>query len=67
MDLVTTGFCIGFIYSQCFETKKPEPPPQGALFCQVAEPFLWSPNDTRKSKEQADTHNRKGKKLCGWK
>lgn len=36
-------------------------------FCQIAKPFLWARTDTRLTKEQADTHNRIGKKLCGWK
>ncbi len=43
--------------------------PIGAVpdtFCQIAKPILWSASDSRMTKEQADTHNRKGKKLCGW-
>lgn len=35
-------------------------------FCQVARPITWSRSDTRLTKEQADTHNRVGRKLCGW-
>lgn len=38
----------------------------GATFCQVAKPIYWTAADTRNTKEQADTHNRVGKELCGW-
>lgn len=38
----------------------------GATFCQVAKPILWSATDTRATKAAADTHNRIGKRLCGW-
>lgn len=38
----------------------------GATFCQVAVPHYWSPADTRMTKEQADEHNRIGKRLCNW-
>lgn len=40
------------------------PAPTGAAFCTVATPLYWSPKDTRKTKEQIDTHNRIGVKLC---
>lgn len=36
-----------------------------APYCQVAKPIYWSKDDTRGTKEQADTHNRVWKKLCG--
>lgn len=38
----------------------------GATFCQVAKPHYWTAGSTRRDKEQADIHNRKGKVLCGW-
>lgn len=58
--------CIGILVMWCFAGDVPAAP-SGATFCQIAKPFYWSSGDTRMSKEQADTHNRKGKKLCGWK
>lgn len=36
----------------------------GATFCQVSKPIYWSTNDTRSTKEQVDTHNKKWKALC---
>lgn len=36
----------------------------GATFCSIAKPISWSPKDTRLTKEQVDTHNRKWKALC---
>ncbi len=39
----------------------------GATFCEIAQgPIMWSPADTRFTKEQVDTYNRKGKAICGW-
>ena len=40
--------------------------PAGATFCDTAAPIYWNKNDTRRTKEQVDTHNRIGKALCGW-
>jgi hypothetical protein len=42
------------------------PAPTGATFCDVAKPIYWTPTDTRRTKEQVDSHNRVGKELCGW-
>lgn len=57
-------WCIGLIVMHCFV---PTPPSTaGATFCQTAQPILWSASDSRRTKEQADIHNRKGKRLCGW-
>lgn len=60
-----TGICILF----CLQTAPPAPAAAhaGATFCQVAKPFYWSATDSRATKEQADEHNRVGRKLCGWK
>lgn len=33
-------------------------------YCQIAKPIFWHKDDTRKTKEQADLHNRKWKVLC---
>ena len=57
--------CIGFIVMKCFASE-PAPVTAGAMFCQVAKPHYWTAQSTRRDKEQADIHNRKGKKLCGW-
>lgn len=35
-----------------------------AQFCDIYRPVLWSPADTRKTKEQADVMNRQWKRLC---
>lgn len=47
-------------------TTAAEIPGTGATFCQLDKPIYWSKNDTRMTKEQVDTHNRVGKKVCGW-
>lgn len=57
--------CIGLIVAYCFSASA-APVASGATFCQVAKPIYWSASDTRATKEQVDTHNRIGKKLCGW-
>lgn len=57
--------CVGFAFFIVQMTCTPA----GAApdtFCQIAKPIYWSRNDTRMTKEQADAHNRKGKRLCGW-
>ena len=56
--------CYGLIVRWCVSQEAVVA--DGATFCQVAKPMYWSAADTRKTKEQADIHNRKGKKLCGW-
>lgn len=56
--------CFGLLIMLC---QQPTPPVQAhAAFCDVAKPIIWSSQDTRKTKEQADAHNRVGKELCGW-
>lgn len=56
--------CFGILIMFC---QQPAPAATaGGLFCDVAKPVIWSKSDTRLTKEQADIHNRKGKKLCGW-
>ena len=58
-------WCFGLLVMFC---QQPSPPAAtaGAMFCQVAKPIYWTANDSRRTKEQADIHNRKGVKLCGW-
>lgn len=58
--------CYGLLFVMFCELP-PQPAAAGATFCQIAEPIYWAAADTRKTKEQADRHNRKGKRLCGWK
>lgn len=57
--------CVGLIVMWC-SVSGPAPATAGAKFCDVARPVYWSAADTRKTKEQADIHNAKGKRLCGW-
>lgn len=57
--------CVGLLVMWC-QSAQPAAVTAGATFCQVAKPVYWVPGDTRKTKEQADRHNRIGKRLCGW-
>ena len=57
--LTCKGFAFLFVSMTC--------QPAGAApdtFCQIAKPITWSANDTRFTKEQADSHNRVWKRLC---
>lgn len=58
--------CFGFLV--IFACQAPALPTaqSAAAFCAVARPILWSPADTRASKEAIDEHNAVGKKLCHW-
>ena len=54
--------CIGFlVLFQCFSSA---PAQSSLLFCDGAKPIFWSAKDTRQTKEQIDTHNRKVKRFC---
>ena len=53
--------CIGFLFF--YHCVTPETPPTDS-YCQIASPIFWSAQDTRKTKEQADRHNRVWKSLC---
>ena len=55
--------CFGLFVMVC---QPQAAPPVADTFCQIAKPIYWSAGDDRRTKEQADTHNRIGKKLCGW-
>lgn len=57
-----TASCIGFLFYYSCAT--PTPPPADT-FCLIATPIYWSARDTRKTREQADRHNRIWKSLCG--
>lgn len=57
------GFwCFGILAMYCQAVHTPAT--QGATFCQIAAPIYWSVGDSRKTKEQVDSHNRKWKRLC---
>ena len=55
--------CFGLLVMFCQPPAAP-PATAGATFCQTAKPLYWSAADTRRTKEQADIHNRKFKALC---
>jgi hypothetical protein len=55
--------CFGILVMVCELTAAPAPPP-ASTYCQIAKPMYWSTADTRQTKEQIDTENRKWKKLC---
>ena len=58
--------CLGFlIVFACEPAAAPLPP--AAPYCDIARPVLWSAQDTRATKEQADRENRKWKRLCSTK
>lgn len=59
-------WCVGLLAMYCFVPEAVPSATAGATFCQVAKPHYWTAQSTRRDKEQADIHNRKGKKLCGW-
>lgn len=56
--------CTGFAFLVVSMTCTPVATPPTDSFCQIARPIRWAAGDTRKTKEQADTHNRKWKRLC---
>jgi hypothetical protein len=58
--MTCTGIAFLFVSMTC--TLATSPPAD--TYCQIAKPIYWSPGDSRKTKEQADVHNRVWKKLC---
>ena len=54
--------CFGILVMVCELTA--QAPPPANTYCQIAKPMYFSKDDTRRSKEQMDTHNRVWKKLC---
>ena len=56
--------CSGFAFLYVALTCKPVATPPTDTFCQIARPIYWTGGDSRKTKEQADIHNRKYKRLC---
>ena len=55
-------WCFGLLAMYCVTVHTPAT--TGATFCQVSAPIYWSVGDSRKTKEQVDSHNRKWKRLC---
>lgn len=55
--------CIGLLVMWCV-IQQPKAAPAIDTFCQNYKPVYFSPNDTRPTKEQIDTNNRKWKRLC---
>lgn len=53
--------CFGLLIMFC---QPPAAPPVVDTYCQNFKPIRWSPADTRKTKEDVDTENRKWKRLC---
>lgn len=53
--------CFGILVMVCQLQQHPVP---ADTFCQIYSPIYWSASDTRKTKEQIDTNNRKWKRLC---
>ena len=56
--------CVGFAFLYVSMTCKPVATPPSDTYCSIARPIQWHKSDSRKTKEQADTHNRKYKRLC---
>lgn len=54
--------CVGFLFA--FTCTPAAASPAAAPYCDIARPVLWSAQDTRATKEQADRENRKWKRLC---
>lgn len=53
--------CFGILIMVC---QLQQQPIATDTFCQNYKPVYWSPADTRRSKEQNDSNNRKWKALC---
>lgn len=53
--------CFGILVMTCQLQQQPVSPD---TFCQIYKPVYWHASDTRKTKEQIDTNNRKWKRLC---
>lgn len=56
--------CTGFAFLYVQMTCTPVHTPPADTFCKIARPIQWHATDTRKTKEAADTHNRKYRRLC---
>lgn len=53
--------CLGFLF--IFSCELPQPQVVSD-YCMIARPIYWHSTDTRKTKEQVDSHNRVWKALC---
>jgi hypothetical protein len=56
--------CFGILLMFCEPQTVTQAATKGATFCQTARAIYWDRADTRKTKEQVDSHNRVFKKLC---
>lgn len=56
--------CFGLLFIMFCEPSGPKAPPPADTYCQIAKPIYFGSADTRKTKEQVDTHNRQWKALC---
>ncbi len=54
--------CFGLLIMVC-QANEPAPAPASS-YCDIANPLTWNAQDTRKTKEGIDTHNRVYKRLC---
>lgn len=53
--------CLGFLF--VFSCELPQQQTVSD-YCAIARPIYWHGDDTRKTKEQVDSHNRVWKSLC---
>lgn len=54
--------CLGFLFF--FQCEAPRAPPPADTYCQIVKPIRFDAKDTRRTKEQVDTHNRQWVALC---
>lgn len=54
--------CLGFLFF--FSCELPQSLPAND-YCAITRPIYWHADDTRRTKEQVDTHNRVWKVTCG--
>lgn len=53
--------CLGFLFF--FSCELPQSQPVSD-YCMIAQPIYWHAGDTRRTKEQVDSHNRVWKAIC---
>ncbi len=54
--------CFGILVMYCQLNNAPIAP--ASDYCRIARPITWAAADTRRTKEQVDSHNRVWAKLC---
>lgn len=55
--------CVGILVAWCFVQEPTSA--AGDSYCLIAKPIQMSHADTRRTKEEVDTHNRVYKATCG--